>query len=141
MRSGRWQPDIARDGFSGQVACRLRARDEKSWYRAGAIGFRLGHRADIIRAFYRIDGQQVRAQRDDLPRLLAIGVPMDQGGMEDPYQGIVWVPLDSLRNARTIAIVAQPGHREQRFALDGAAQLHDRATAIGCSPDSRLVEQ
>ena len=42
---GEWRLDVARDRFSGSVACRLRGRGGRQVYRAGAVGFAVGARA------------------------------------------------------------------------------------------------
>jgi len=53
---GDWRLDIARDPFSGEVVCRLGARNHKAIYRASAVGFRFKHKWNTTDAVYRLDG-------------------------------------------------------------------------------------
>ena len=86
---GEWRLDIARDRFSGAIACRLAARDHRALYRAQAVAFGVRDARDMDRAVYRIDGGPPRASRDDLPALIAARVPIDRGSMDNPQQGLV----------------------------------------------------
>jgi len=138
---GDWRLDIARDRFSGAIACRLMARDHHALYRAQAVAFGLRHARDVARAVYRIDGGPPRASRDDLPALIAARAPIDRGPMDDPQQGLVWVPLAVLATGNNIAIEPGPGQRIHRFHYRGLVALHDIAVERGCAPDSRFVER
>lgn len=141
IRQGAWRLDIARDRFSVEVACRLRSGDGRSLYRSGAVGFRFGRDRDVREAFYRVDGGAPHAQRDDLPKLTAIAVPMDRGGPDNALQGIVWVPLDALAAGQSIAIAPQPREKPMVFALRGLVALHEIGIARGCVPESRFIER
>jgi hypothetical protein len=138
---GDWRLDIARDRFSGGVACRLAARDHRALYRAQAVAFDLRQAHNPGRAVYRIDGGPPRASRDDLPGLIAANVPMDRGSMDNPKQGLVWVPLAVLATGNSIAIEPGPGQRIRRFHYRGLVALHAIAVERGCAPESRFVER
>jgi hypothetical protein len=148
VRQGDWRLDLARDRFSGALACRLQTRDGKAIYRAGAVGFRFDHDWDVTGAVYRIDMGPVQTMRDDLPRLLALHTPIDSGSMDNPTGGIVWVPYEKLvspssdnKTPVAIAIEPQRGKGARLFRFRGLAALHDTAVAKGCAPESRFVGQ
>jgi len=138
---GDWRLTIARDTFSGAVACRLKSRDGRAIYRSGGVGFRFYFVKSVTDAVYRIDRGDVRAARDDLPRLINLNTPIDHGSMADPSDGVVWVPYDRIAQARSIAIEPQRGDRARVFRLNGLAALHDLAVARGCAPESRFIEK
>ena len=138
---GDWRLDIARDRFSGEIACRLRARDHKAFFRAGAVGFRFRSAWNVDQAVYRLDGGAPRAFRDDLPSLIARGVPLDRGGMDNASRGIVWVPFENLASANAIAIEPRSDRRAVTFHFRGLVALHEIAVARGCSPAIRFVER
>ncbi len=141
MRQGNWQLDMARDRFSGALACQLRSRDNRMIYRSGGVGFRFYRVPRVTEAVYRIDGGDARAARDDLPRLIVLGTPIDHGSMTDPTDGIVWVPYEHLTQARSIAIAPQRGGSPRVFRLGGLVALHDIAVTRGCAPESRFVDK
>ena len=140
-RLGDWQLEIARNAFSGAVACRLRAADHKAVYRAGAVGFRFDPHWNVGQAVYRLDGGAPRAARDDLPDLVARGVPLDRGGMDNASGGVVWVAYARLAGANSIAIAARPDRGPVLFHFRGLVALHNIAVARGCTPDGSFVER
>lgn len=140
-RLGDWRLEIAKNSFSGEVACRLRARNHKALYNAGAVGFRFKHKWNVEDAVYRIDGGEPHAWRDDLPDLIAHGAPLDRGNMENTSDGVVWVPYERLTEANTIAIEPRRDRRAVTFHFRGLAPLHEKALAQGCTPESRFVER
>lgn len=140
LRLDDWQLDLARNRFSGALACRLRARNARAMYRADAVGFRFNATRDVTRAVYRIDTGAPRVAREDLPELIAHGVPMDRGGMGNANGGIVWIPLAALRSATTVTIAPRPDHRPVTWRLRGLVGLHDLAIDRGCSPEASFVE-
>ncbi len=141
MHRGDWRLEIARDRFSGALACQLRSRDGRAIYRSGAVGFRFYRPGRVTDAVYRIDGGDTRAARDDLPRLIMLGAPIDHGSMTDPTDGVVWVPYDQFAQARTIAIEPQRGGHVRVFRFGGLVALHDIAVTRGCAPESRFVDK
>jgi len=141
MHQGDWRLEIARDRFSGALACRLQSRDGRAIYRSGAVGFRFDGRRRVTDAVYRIDGGDAHAARDDLPRLIQLGTPIDHGSMIDPTDGVVWVPYDQVAQAHTIAIEPRRGGDVRVFRFGGLVALHDVAVTRGCAPESRFVDK
>ena len=137
---GGWRLDVARDRFSGAIACRLQAHRGRQIYRMGAVGFAVGAR-NQAEAVYRIDGGDPVAAREAVPRLIAMKVPLDRGGMDNPSDGYVWIPFDTLREGHLVAIEPRPGARPRQVRLAGLAAMHDQAVARGCTPDTVFVER
>ena len=136
---GDWQLDIARDQFSGEIACRLAARDHHAFYRAHAIAFRFRTGRDVSHAVYRIDAGPPHVSRDDLSMLVASEVPLDRGPMDNAREGLVWVPFDVLRRGNSVAIEPGPGLRPRQYHFRGLIALHDIAVERGCTPENRFV--
>ena len=136
---GDWRLDIARNRFSNDVVCRLRARDGHALYRGGAVGFRFPSRWDVGEAVYRIDDGPPRASRDDLPALIELRTPVDTGGMDNPSRGTVWVPFRLLVDANRVTIQPRRDRRARTFHFRGLKGLYDLARERGCVPDARFV--
>lgn len=141
IRARDWRLNIAKDPFSGEVACRLRARNHKAIYLAGAVGFRFKRKWSTAEAVYRVDGGDPRAFRDDLPDLVARGVPLDRGSMDNAGGGIVWVPYERIASANSIAIEPRRDRRAVTFHFRGLASLREKALMQGCTPESRFIER
>jgi hypothetical protein len=138
-RVGEWQLDVARNDFSGEVSCRLRARNKRIFYQAGAIGFQFKRKWDVQGAVYRLDRGEARRWSEDLPELVRLGAPIDSGGLENASAGIVWLPWSRLRDVNSIAIQPRNDRKPSTFHLRGVRGLYDTALMHGCSPDSRFV--
>jgi hypothetical protein len=138
-RLGDWRLDVARDGFSGAIACRLEMHHHRALVRAGAVGFRFPRHWDLTNAVYRLDDGAPRRSRDDIPRLLALGVPFDRGPIDNAADGWIWIPLAALDDVRTIVFEPRPGHSLTTVTLHGLSALYDQAQARGCTPDGRFV--
>jgi hypothetical protein len=136
---GDWRLDISRNPFSGDVACRLRDRHGRAFYRQGALGFRFRRSWDVAEAVYRVDGGTVRAARDDLPELIRIGTPIDTGGIANATEGVVWIPAARLARANAVAVQPRPDRAVRIFRFRGFRGLYELAVARGCTPDSRFV--
>jgi len=137
---GDWRLDVARDRFSGTVACRLRAHGGRQIYRAGAVGFAVGAR-NVIDATFRIDDGDPVAERNEVPRLIALHVPLERGGMDNPSGGYVWIAFDYLDKAGAVAIEPYPGAHPKVVRLTGLVALHDLALTRGCTPDTVFFER
>jgi hypothetical protein len=118
----------------------LQSKREDAFYRADAVGFRYHPSWDISEAAYRIDQGALRRSRDDLPELIAHGVPVDRGPIGHASNGIVWVPYATLALAKSITIQPRPDKRARIRHFDGLIELHDLAIARGCVPESSFVE-
>jgi len=136
--AGDWRLDVSRDRFSQQIICRLRARGG-ALVEGNAVGFRFKRSWDVSAAVYRIDGGTPRQSRDDRPELLRLGTPMETGGITNPTDGVVWIPLRLLADANAVAIKPQPGRRPKVFHFSGLRGLYQLAHERGCMPDSRFV--
>lgn len=90
---GDWHLTIARDKFSGELACQLKSRDGRGLYRSGGVGFKFHFVRTVTDAVYRIDRGDAHASRDDLPRLIALNTPIDHGSMADPSDGVADCPM------------------------------------------------
>jgi hypothetical protein len=134
-----WRLDVSTNPFSGNVVCRLRERHGEAVYQQGAIGFRFRASWDVENAIYRVDGGAPRTWRNDLPELVHLGTPIDTGGIDNPTQGIVWIPLSRLEGANAIVIQPRPDRAQRTFHFAGFRGLYEDAVARGCTPDSRFV--
>ncbi|NKJ02984.1 hypothetical protein [Novosphingobium sp. SG707] len=139
-RMGEWRLDIARDPFTGRIACRLRSADHHAFYRSGAVGFRFKRKSDVTEAVYRLDGNAPRPFRNDLPDLIDRGVPLDRGPIGNADEGIVWVPYERLAEANRITIEPRRDQPRRSFHFRGLTALHDIAIERGCHPESRFIE-
>ncbi len=139
VEAGDWQLLVSRDRASGDVTCRLGASDGKAFVVGASIAFAFPDETNTHAASYRIGGDAPRRWREDLPELLRIGAPMERGGVENPAQGLVWIPLRRLEAANAIEITAQPGSAPRTFRIGGLKGLRQAAIARGCTPASRLV--
>lgn len=137
--AGDWRLDIARNGFSEDISCRLRDRKKRAFYQARAVAFRFDDDWDVSQAVYRIDGGKPQRWREDLPELLRIGAPIDRGGVENAMRGLVWIPFRRLTEANRIAIQARPDRPAKTFHFRGLHGLYETAVARGCAPDSHFV--
>ncbi len=140
VEAGDWQLLIARDRFSGETTCRLRARNDEAFVVGGAVGFAFPKNVNTHAAVYRIGGAAPRRWRDDLPELLRLGAPMDRGRVENPAQGLVWLPLRRLDHVNSVEIAPQPGGAPRTFYFRGLKGLYQTALSQGCMPASRLVK-
>lgn len=136
---GDWHLQRTRNPFSEAVTCRLWARKSKAFYQAGAVAFRFPKGWDVHEAVYRIDGGAIQSWRNDLPELVRIGAPIDQGSVINATAGLVWIPWSKLADANRIAIQARPDRLARIFHFSGLKGLYDTAVVEGCAPDSRFV--
>ena len=130
---------MVRNRFSGEIACRLRARDGRAEYAGHAVGFRFKTRSDVAGAVYRVDGGPPRAWRDDRAALIILGAPLDFGGMDNPSGGVVWLPLSVLADANAVMIQPRPDRGARTFHFRGLKGLHQLGLEQGCAPDIRFV--
>lgn len=140
VEAGDWQLLTARDHFSGEATCWLRASNDEAFVVGGAVAFAFPKSWNTHAAIYRIGGDATRQWRDDLPELLRLGTPMDRGSVENPAQGLVWLPLRRLDEVTSVEIAPQPGRPPRRFNFRGLKGLYQTALSQGCTPASRLVK-
>ena len=136
---GAWRLEITKDRFSAESLCRLRSRNHKMLHVAHAVGFRMGRRADVLQAAFRIDGGEPQRWRDQLPELARLKVAIDGRDMDRPTDGIVWLPASLVEDAGQVAIQARPGKRAKTFRMRGFAGLREIGRERGCAPEARFV--
>lgn len=139
QEAGEWRLEIRRDRFSEEISCRLFARNHRMSFQGGAVAFRFPRGWNTTHAIYRIDGNEPRHWREDIPALIRIGAPFDQGGIVNPSRGLVWIPRVQIAEASKIAIEARPDRAPVTFHLRGLDGLYQSAVDRGCSPDSRFA--
>ena len=139
ISSGHWRLRIETATFSGDKRCHLDDRKHGVTYAAGALGFHFDAHLNTLGAWVKIgDGPATRWQ-DALPELTRLGVPMEAEGLDNPTDGIVWVP--ALQLGATSRITVQPDERKRpvTYSLEAFAKLRDAARAMGCVPEQRFV--
>jgi len=136
---GDWTLTVWASQFSGDKACVLEDYKHHVSYVTGALGFRFARRINTLGAWVRIDDEAPVRWRDYLPELTRLGVPMDGASLDNPTDGIVWVPADALGEANRITIQPRERSRPVTFHLRGFAGLRDVAREMGCTPESRFV--
>lgn len=140
-----WDMRIERDGFTGQVRCRLFAA--AGWgrgrmaYAHGVVGFHLGADQDVAGAWYGVDDKAVRPWRNDYPDLIAHRVPLDGGSLANPTGGVVLIPIERLAGASTVTIRADRQSKPKRFRLEGFEQALAAARANGCSDGAAFAQE
>ncbi len=138
--AGDWELLITTDRFAATKTCRLRARNGEAFVDGAAIAFVFPKGWTTQSAIYRIGGDAPRRWREDLAELLRIGAPIDQGAVENPAQGLVWIPLRYLDGVNAIEIQPQPGKAARTFRFHGMKGLYQSALSQGCIPASRTVK-
>ncbi|WP_226019678.1 hypothetical protein [Novosphingobium sp. FKTRR1] len=133
-----WQIDIAKDTFTGRTACQVHSRDGRMQVQGAAVSYRFPERWNVGDAMYKVDGGAVRASRDDLPRLIASGAPLDAGGMANPSAGLVWIPFDVVGQAAVVEIAPRAGAKPRTFRQAGLVQARDWAQAYGCGLEGHV---
>jgi hypothetical protein len=132
-----WDMRIERDGFTGQVRCRLFSPaglgQGRISYARGVLGFHLGADRDAAQAWYSVDDAPPRPWRDDYPLLVARRVSLEGGSLANPTGGVVLIPQETLAGARTVTIRADRGVTPRRFRLKGFEQALAAARANGCA--------
>lgn len=136
---GSWTLRIAHDDFTGSTACALTSRRPAMVYRVGAVGFRVPSQHNVMDSWYRIDGGAPVRFSDRLPMLWKMGVPLDQGGLDDPLGGLVWVSASDVAGAREIEIRPGPGKHVRRYPLGSFASMRAAARRLGCASDASFT--
>ncbi|MDT0507341.1 hypothetical protein [Novosphingobium sp. MMS21-SN21R] len=135
-----WELLVTTDRFAATKNCRLRARNGEAFVDGAAIAFVFPKGWNTQGAIYRTGGDAPRRWREDLPEILRIGAPMDRGSVENPAQGLVWIPLRRLDGVNAIEIQPQPGKAARIFRFHGMKGLYQSALSQGCIPVSRTVK-
>ena len=128
-----WTLTISEDTFSRVTTCSLVGRHMR--FQSGAIGFDTRTTEGIDEDWYAIDGASPRPWRDVYPDLLAAGVRLETGGIDNPTDGIVWLPTEAVSSAHSVRVEASTssGRRLRVFRLGGFALMHAAALRLGCA--------
>ena len=136
---GDWTLTVWTPQFSGDKACVLEDRRHHVSYVGGALGFHFPSHVNTLGAWLKIDDAAPIRWRDFYPELIRLRVAVDGGNLDNPTDGVVWVPARALEEANHIAIQANERARPVTFHLRGFAGLRDIARDMGCAPESRFV--
>jgi hypothetical protein len=132
-----WDMRIERDGFTGQIRCRLFSPaglgQGRISYASGVLGFHLDPDRDVAQAWYSIDDAAPRPWRDDYPLLVARRVSLEGGSLANPTGGVLLIPQEKLTGARTVTVRAARGVSPKRFRLSGFEEALAAARANGCA--------
>ena len=133
-RFGDWVLDIQQDRFGARTSCKLSAPHLN--YLRRALVIHVGKNIDTNSAAYRIDGQAPVWARWDAMALARLGFAVESGGLDNPSDGLVTIPLARLTSAHMIAVRPRPGDEPRLYKIDGLARALDKAASLGCSPDA-----
>lgn len=138
-REGDWTVAIRHDSFAAQVRCTLQEKHRRLVYQPHAVGFRLGRSFKTTDIAYRVDGGEAVRWQDRVPQLIASGVQIDGPALDNPTAGIVWLPIEEVRDSRVVAIRAAAGGKVHRFQMRGFAAMFDAARRLGCASDASFA--
>lgn len=139
-RAGGWRLDVDHETFRDATACRLGNRRHGLGVVHGALAIAT-HDANVMaRAAWRVDDGALHHTRDDLPALIAAHVPIDRGGMDDPTDRRLWIPLERLDGAHRLVVQDYAGGRVRSYDLGALATLRQTAAAHGCADAGRFIE-
>jgi hypothetical protein len=94
--------------------------------------FSLGNQVDTAEALYKIDDGPVKSWRALAPRLVAVGVKIQDDSLANPSQGRVILQLADVIAAREVDIRPAGQKSPRRFRLVDLAAAIDLATQRGC---------
>ena len=64
------------------------------------------------------------------------GIAVDGPGLDNPTDGVVWIPIAELANVRHVWIRPNTRHPPTKFIMEGLAAVLLRARTRGCEPDA-----
>ncbi len=132
-----WAVTLRHDAFTGQLECNMHSDDGRMLYQPSAVGFRFRHsRRDTLDAWYRLEDGPAQRWRDRFPTLIAAGVAIDGPGLDDPTDGIVWLPEADVSAVNEVTIRPTRKARPQTFHLGDFAALANAVRRLGCWPRS-----
>jgi hypothetical protein len=129
---GRWQLEMARDPFTGGVACTLRSGPMT--FTTGAMTFQFSKRIDTFPALYRIDDRPAASWRSNAMALAARRVKIADETLDNPSRGQVLIPDDLLSGAHVVSIRIAANRAVTTFRLDGLAPAVEVVRATACGP-------
>lgn len=132
---GDWQLTVVVDRFSGERRCRLATRSGNALYRHGTIAIRLPGRSDRSQAVIRVNGGPPNRWRDLIPELARL----DPGFAGDRDPGMLPVPSELLKGARSIYVSPGFGKRARAYRIAGFEAALVRGVTLGCHRDAAFV--
>ena len=133
---GKWRLEMRTDKFTGELACRLKARGMS--YANHAVTFHFQGFVDTNNAVYRIDGGPARKFADARWELVKGGTMLNRGPSSSPMAGDVPVPADEVMGATAVSVRANKDWGVRHYDVRGLPQALDVARQQGCTPESFL---
>jgi hypothetical protein len=133
---GKWRLEMRTDKFTGELACRLKARGMS--YANHAVTFHFQGFVDTNNAVYRVDGGPARKFADARWALVKGGTMLNRGPSSNPMAGDVPVPADEVMGARAVSVRANQDWGVRHYDVRGLPQALDVARQQGCTPESFL---
>ena len=133
-RIDQWSLDVRKDTFSGRIACELSS--PRINYQRQSLVIHFPANIDTDDAVYRIDNGPPIQARSDLLELARLGFSVEAGGLDNPSEGLVRVPVERLDGALVIAVQPRPNARPSLFKIAGLAEALAKAEAAGCEADA-----
>jgi hypothetical protein len=134
-----WRMVIRKDGFTGEVRCRLYTpktlRRGRITYAQNTFGFQLDKDINTTEAWYRIDGGPARRWKEHFPVLKASRVQTEWGTFENPSGGVVLIPESELLTAREVTIKGSKKSSPKRFQIKGFQAAKAAALYNGCGSE------
>lgn len=131
---GKWRVEQRTDKFTGELACRLRARGMS--YANQAVTFHFQGFVDSNNAVYRIDGGPAKRFADARWELVKGGTMLNRGPSSSPMAGDVPVPAHELMGANGVSVRANKDWRVRHYDVRGLPRALDVAREQGCTPES-----
>lgn len=94
---------------------------------------------NVMKAAIRIDDEAPLRFEDLFGELTRLLTPYQGASLDNPTDGIVWIPFSKLKEADHVTIQPRPDRKPHLFSLGNVAALLDYARELGCSPENRLV--
>ncbi|MCC7266011.1 MAG: hypothetical protein IT546_01585 [Caulobacteraceae bacterium] len=131
---GKWRLETRTDKFTGELACRLKARGMS--YANHAVTFHFQGFVDTANAVYRIDGGPARKFADARWELVKGGTMLNRGPSSSPMAGDVPVPANEVMGASAVSVRANKNWGVRHYDVRGLPRALDMAKEQGCTPES-----
>ena len=131
-----WSLVMYSDSFARQTHCRLRSADKRILYQPNALGFAFSRSRNTLGAWYRIDDHASVRWQDRYPTLVSSGAVIENGGLDNPTGGIVWIPIEEVAGANSVWVRPGGNGKEHNFRLTGFSRMRDAARRLGCVSDA-----
>ena len=128
-----WTLIVVQDNFSKTTVCRLRGFKGHAAFINGAFAFRVSEPAFAANATIRIDGGDPIALRDEIPALMARGIPVDSIAVDGLGNDRIWVTAEQVGAGQSLVVQPRIGGRLTRYSLQGYATLREAAARRGCT--------